>query len=64
MWCGCIVGNSSGSCPVCGVVGPWSLLRVDPGLNGTRFHVGTIIPIIWKPFYCFKYSYLVKIICE
>ena len=36
MWCGCIIGNSSGSSPVCGVVGPWSLLRVDPGLNGTR----------------------------
>ena len=36
LWCGCIIGNLSGSSPVCGVVGPWSLLWVDPGLNGTR----------------------------
>ena len=35
MWCGCILGNLSGSSPVCGVVGPLSLLRVDPG-HGTR----------------------------
>ena len=27
---------TSGSSPVCGVVGPWSLLWVDPGLNGTK----------------------------
>ena len=31
MWCGCIIGNLSGWSPVCGVVGPWNLLRVDPG---------------------------------
>ena len=22
VWCGCIIGNSSGSSPVCGVIGP------------------------------------------
>ena len=36
MWCVCIFGNSSGPSPVCGVVGPSSLFRVDPGLNGTK----------------------------
>ena len=30
MWCGCIIGNLSESSPVCGMVGPWSLLRVNP----------------------------------
>ena len=36
VWCGSIIGNSTGSSIVCGLVGPWNLLRVDPGLNGTR----------------------------
>ena len=36
MRCGSIIGNFSGSSPVCGVVAPSSLLRVDPGLNSIR----------------------------
>ena len=35
VWRGCIIGNSSWTSPVYGVVGPWSLLKVDPG-QGTR----------------------------
>ena len=47
VWLRC--GDFSRSVPGCGVVGLWSLLRVDPGLNGARCGpmLVTVPNVVW-----------------